>query len=75
MESLEHERQRADGLESDYILGCCEVHPELTESTESTLREDLEREREERERERADRLEAEISKLRGRSWWRRLFRS
>ncbi len=40
---------------------------ELTERTESTLRESLAR-----ERERADRLEAELQASR-RSWWRRMF--
>lgn len=43
------------------MLRCFETHVELTESAESTLREDLGWER----------LEAEISELRDRSWWRR----
>jgi hypothetical protein len=41
---------------------------ELTATTESTLREQLER-----ERERADRLEAELRDERGRGFWARLF--
>lgn len=73
LKSLDHEWQKADALELDYMLKCYEARSELTESAESMLHENLEREREERERERADRLEAEISELRGRSWWRRVF--
>jgi chromosome segregation ATPase len=55
-------------------LGSLEGRLELTEVTESTLRESLEREREraDHERERAERLEQELQEAR-RSWWRRLF--
>jgi hypothetical protein len=47
---------------------------ELTEVTESTLREALEREREraDEERDRANRLEEELREAR-RPWWRRVF--
>lgn len=31
LESLERERQKADALELDYMLGCFETHAELTE--------------------------------------------
>jgi excisionase family DNA binding protein len=50
-------------------LGRMEGRLELTEITESTLREQLER-----ERERADRLEAELRDERSRGFWARLFR-
>jgi hypothetical protein len=48
---------------------------ELTERTESSLREDLEREREERReaREEAERLRAELEAERSKGFWRRLF--
>jgi excisionase family DNA binding protein len=48
-------------------LGRVEGRLELTEETESTLREQLER-----ERQRADRLEDELRDAR-RSWWSRIF--
>jgi excisionase family DNA binding protein len=48
---------------------------ELTERTESSLREDLERTREERQRhqEEADRLRTELEARRSKDFWRRLF--
>ena len=48
---------------------------ELTERTESSLREDLERTREERQRhqEEADRLRTELEAERSKDFWRRLF--
>jgi hypothetical protein len=48
---------------------------ELTERTESSLREDLERAREERQRhqEEADRLRTELEAERSKDFWRRLF--
>jgi chromosome segregation ATPase len=48
---------------------------ELTERTESSLREDLERVREERQRhqEEADRLRTELEAERSKDLWRRLF--
>jgi hypothetical protein len=48
---------------------------ELTERTESSLREDLERVREERQRhqEKADRLRTELEAERSKDFWRRLF--
>jgi len=49
-------------------LGRIEGRLELTEATESTLRESLER-----ERERADRLEAELQAERSKGFWARLF--
>jgi|SRR5215213_5590836 len=49
-------------------LGRMEGRLELTEITESTLREQLER-----ERERADRLEEELRDERSRGFWARLF--
>ena len=49
------------------LRGRLEAWVELTEVTESTLRETLER-----ERQRADRLEAELRDA-SRSWWRKLF--
>lgn len=58
-------RLRVETLQRE--LGRMEGRLELTEVTESTLRESLER-----ERERADRLEAELEKAR-RSWWQRIF--
>lgn len=73
MESLEYERQKADALELDYMLGCFETHAKLTKRAESTLREDLEREREraDQERKRAELLKAELREAR-KSFWRRL---
>lgn len=65
LENLDHEWQKAEALELDCILGCSEARAEFTESAESTLREDLERER-------ADRLEGELPAAR-RGFWRRLF--
>jgi excisionase family DNA binding protein len=64
--------------QAEHARGRAEQRLELTERTESTLREDLEREREradraERERERADRAERELSELRGLGFWARLF--
>ncbi len=55
-------------------LGRLEGRLELTEVTESTLREALEREREraDEERDRANRLEEELREAR-RPWWRRVF--
>ena len=57
---------RAEGLQRE--LGRLEGRLELTEVTESTLREQLER-----ERERADRLEGELRDERSRGFWARLF--
>jgi len=63
-------------------LGRVEGRLELTERTESTMREDLERERarseEERrradvERERAEELRRELEAERSRGFWRRIF--
>ena len=51
-----------------YRLGRAEARAELTERTESTVREQLIR-----ERERADRLEAELREERNKGFWRRLF--
>jgi septal ring factor EnvC (AmiA/AmiB activator) len=58
-------RERVESLQRE--LGRLEGRLELTEQTESTLREQLER-----ERERADRLEEELRDAR-RSWWSRMF--
>lgn len=58
-------RQRLEDLVRQ--LGRLEGQRELEEITQSTLREQLQR-----ERERAGRLEAELRDAR-RSWWRRLF--
>ena len=58
-------RARVEDLQRQ--LGRLEGQRELEEVTQSTLREQLER-----ERERADRLEEELREAR-RSWWRRLF--
>ena len=57
------------------VEGEMRARAELTATTESTLREQLEREREqlERERERADRLEGELRDERSRGFWARLF--
>jgi hypothetical protein len=57
-----------------YRLGQAEARAELTEKTESTLREERERLLAdlERERERADRLEEELRQAR-RGWFRRFF--
>ena len=57
-------RERVETLQRE--LGRLEGRLELTEQTESTLRETLER-----ERERADRLEDELRHAR-RTWWQRL---
>jgi excisionase family DNA binding protein len=57
-------RERVETLQRE--LGRLEGRLELTEQTESTLRETLER-----ERERADRLEDELRDAR-RTWWDRL---
>ena len=54
--------------QAEHARGRAEQRLELTERTESTLREDLER-----ERERADRAERELSELRGLGFWARLF--
>jgi len=58
-------RERVETLQRE--LGRLEGRLELTEITESTLREQLER-----ERDRADRLEEELRDAR-RSWWARIF--
>jgi excisionase family DNA binding protein len=58
-------RQRVEGLQRE--LGRLEGRLELTSITETTLRDQLER-----ERERADRAEEELREAR-RSWWSRLF--
>ena len=71
--------QKLADLESEvrdlrYRLGLSEGRLELTEKTESTLREERDRllaERD-RERERAERLQAELEEAR-RPWWRRMF--
>lgn len=74
-ESREVAPERTRTLEAEvadlnYRLGRAEARAELTEQTESTLLEQLER-----ERERADRLEEDLRMERGRSrgFWRRLF--
>jgi excisionase family DNA binding protein len=54
--------------QAEHARGRAEQRLELTERTESTLREDLER-----ERERAARAERELSELRGLGFWARLF--
>ncbi len=56
------------------MLGCSEARTEFTESAESTLREDLERDRgrSDKERERSEKLEAELALAR-RFWRRRWF--
>lgn len=68
-------RRRVEDLQRE--LGRLEGRLELTERTESTLREQLEH-----ERERADQAELEARQLRGmleevrkpeRPWWRRVF--
>ena len=73
-------RERVQDLQRQ--LGRVEGRLELTERTESTMREDLERERarseEERrradaERERAEDLRRELEAERSRGFWRRLF--
>jgi excisionase family DNA binding protein len=64
-ESVRDYRDRVEDLQRQ--LGRLEGRLELTELTESTLREQLQR-----ERERADRLEEELREAR-RSWWSRLF--
>lgn len=64
-ESVRGYRDRVEALQRE--LGRLEGRLELTEVTESTLREQLER-----ERERADRLEAELAESR-RGFWSRLF--
>jgi excisionase family DNA binding protein len=59
-----------------YRLGLAEGRLELTERTESTLREERLRllEDRDRERDRADRLQEELEEAR-RPWWRKLFGS
>jgi excisionase family DNA binding protein len=71
--------ERLQDLEAEvrdlrYELGLSRGRLELTEKTESTLREQLEREREraDKERERAEQLQAELEEAR-RPWWRRMF--
>jgi hypothetical protein len=64
-ESVRDYRDRVEDLQRQ--LGRLEGRLELTELTESTLREQLQR-----ERERADRLEEELREAH-RSWWSRLF--
>ena len=61
--------------ELEHRLGRAEARAELTERTESSLREDLEREREERQqaREEAERLRSELEAERSKGFWRRLF--
>ena len=54
--------------QAEHARGRAEQRLELTERTESTLREDLER-----ERERADHAERELAELRGLGFWARLF--
>jgi hypothetical protein len=65
-QEAEELQTRVESLQRE--LGRLEGRLELTEVTESTLREQLER-----ERERADRLEEELRDAR-RSWWSKLFR-
>jgi Helix-turn-helix domain len=59
----------------EHRLGRAEARAELTERTESSLREDLEREREERReaREEAERLRMKLEAERSKGFWRRLF--
>ena len=59
----------------EHRLGRAEARAELTERTESSLREDLERVREERRRhqEEAERLREELEAERSKGFWRRLF--
>ena len=61
--------------ELEHRLGRAEARAELTERTESSLREDLERVREERARhqEEVERLRAELEAERSKGFWRRLF--
>ena len=54
--------------QAEHARGRAEQRLELTERTESTLREDLER-----ERERAYHAERELAELRGLGFWARLF--
>jgi hypothetical protein len=54
--------------QAEHARGRAEQRLELTERTESTLREDLDR-----ERERADHAERELAELRGLGFWARLF--
>ena len=65
-------RIRVENLQRE--LGRLEGRLELTEQTESTIREERDRllQERDRERERADRLEVELRQSR-RSWWSRLF--
>ena len=58
-----------------YRLGLSEGRLELTERTESTLREERDRllSERDRERERAERLAAELEEERSRGFWSRLF--
>jgi hypothetical protein len=57
-----------------YQLGLSRGRLELTEKTESTLREERDRllDERDRERERADRLEMELARARV-PWWRKMF--
>jgi hypothetical protein len=61
--------------ELEHRLGRAEALAELTERTETSLREDLERVREERQQhqEEAERLRAELEAERSKGFWRRLF--
>lgn len=61
--------------ELEHRLGRAEARAELTERTESSLREDLEREREERlqAREEAEKLRSDLEAERSKGFWRRLF--
>jgi excisionase family DNA binding protein len=52
----------------EHDLGRAEMQIELTEQTHSSVQEDLRR-----ERERSERLESELSELRSRGFWARLF--
>src|SRR5919199_2425337 len=72
-ERLNTLQERVERLQ--FELGRSQARAELTEKTESTLREQLERERQraDEERERAERLQQELDETRI-SWWRRLFR-
>jgi hypothetical protein len=67
----------AEVRDLQYRLGAAERQAELTEKTESTIREERDRllaERD-RERERAERLAAELQEERARGFWSRLFGS
>lgn len=62
-------------IDANRTLGKMEGRLELTEKTESTLREERDRliKELEREREARERLEARVEHLQQRSWWQRLF--